>query len=1159
MHALAVAEGAPRFLRECAVEVAAILGFRSVSLEFPILRGEGRGSAPPGGEGLVFSLAAAGPGGPGHSICRAGRLVELSLRGPEESGGLLLRLLSSFDEILARDGYAADSSGPAPEPSGPPPPFARPGAMESGYHPEPRARGLESLFERGYLVVDEDYDFLPDRIDARIALPAKLDEHVLSAACDLAARLGMECLGLDLPILEDRGAPAGGKPSCLIRIEEAAAPSILLGEESGRRLVSVRGSGPELSRMASALCRSAPGTGDPSPLAELRDGLAEALELGGPDGLLSWVEAARPPAGTVARLGPGLQAAALEARFPGLRVEDARRLERVAGREIPLPSEIEALRALLEREAYPRLVRGARARIEVVAGKGLEARRGLEAEIRERALAAGARDPEVRVVGAFKQGLSWLRDLVLPRLRALGGVDSVDIGFSAFLPAGREAWTDEDGATPRITAERADDPRAWLDSPIRLLQELYPADDLIAAALGIDRGRVRFSLGGPEGTRPGYLLAARGRDGRAVFEDAFFPSYAERPYLEDFPGIGLTHPGTGRLRVEIGEGAAWEGGFRTDLESVWDAYQREILPAARRLAEAGGAAAYAGQPFFERLVVEVEADEPEEPLGCRQDRLSSLESLHEDLYFAGLDYFQTLGVKTEGRGFDSPGLILPVLRRRAGPPRLRYELSRRASAGAGPGLLLPGGGAAVPPSGPGAAVHVDRLDYDPAGGGFAPRFKVEAVPIPGQSGAPSAGAFCAAWGRLLSEGLLSSSPAAAGLPGLSLAVGEELLAVAPPPAAPAPEEEDLAGIDLGEASLLDPERYEAIAARLASVRGLNARKVAASRLGRPILAFELKPRLSGYVSRTKLVASRPTCYVNARHHANEVSSTNSALMLLRRVLSDPAYADLPERLNLVVLPLENVDGAAIHAELAAENPEWILHTARYDSLGMEFARAYFDDATVHTEAKAFSRVWRDWLPDVVVDDHGVPSHEWCQQFSGYTSPWFKGFWMPRALLYGYFWHVTDEAWAANKAVAEGIRDAVAARFGTDPEFRRINEEWRERFEKYAHSWMPRLFPAEYHGGLIFYWVPWAYKPDYYYTAVRFPWVTASSFVSEVADETATGDYLGLCARAHLEEDLAIVDLLAGGEATFDEAYWASEGRVRARRARRRPPELAQRG
>lgn len=82
-------------------------------------------------------------------------------------------------------------------------------------------------------------------------------------------------------------------------------------------------------------------------------------------------------------------------------------------------------------------------------------------------------------------------------------------------------------------------------------------------------------------------------------------------------------------------------------------------------------------------------------------------------------------------------------------------------------------------------------------------------------------------------------------------------------------------------------------------------------------AIELLPKAadSGYLSRTKRLTNYPSEIINARHHANEVSGTNGAFLLLKELLTDPKYQDVAVHLNLVIVPLENVDGAAIHYEL----------------------------------------------------------------------------------------------------------------------------------------------------------------------------------------------------------------------------------------------------
>ena len=49
------------------------------------------------------------------------------------------------------------------------------------------------------------------------------------------------------------------------------------------------------------------------------------------------------------------------------------------------------------------------------------------------------------------------------------------------------------------------------------------------------------------------------------------------------------------------------------------------------------------------------------------------------------------------------------------------------------------------------------------------------------------------------------------------------------------------------------------------------------------------PRLA---ARSKWLTPTPL-YINGRHHANEVSGTNANFEVLRAVMSDPKYADLP--------------------------------------------------------------------------------------------------------------------------------------------------------------------------------------------------------------------------------------------------------------------------
>ncbi|MFO7767677.1 MAG: hypothetical protein R6W82_01795, partial [bacterium] len=59
------------------------------------------------------------------------------------------------------------------------------------------ARGLEDLFERGYILHDLNGDGIVDQLQVRILLPESADSPELAAAADLAARLGWETTAMD--------------------------------------------------------------------------------------------------------------------------------------------------------------------------------------------------------------------------------------------------------------------------------------------------------------------------------------------------------------------------------------------------------------------------------------------------------------------------------------------------------------------------------------------------------------------------------------------------------------------------------------------------------------------------------------------------------------------------------------------------------------------------------------------------------------------------------------------------------------------------------------------------------------------------------------------------------------------------------------------------
>jgi hypothetical protein len=235
--------------------------------------------------------------------------------------------------------------------------------------------------------------------------------------------------------------------------------------------------------------------------------------------------------------------------------------------------------------------------------------------------------------------------------------------------------------------------------------------------------------------------------------------------------------------------------------------------------------------------------------------------------------------------------------------------------------------------------------------------------------------------------------------------------------------------------------------------------------------------------------------------------------------------DLLARVNVVVLPIANPDGAAFHYQLMTEHPHWKHHAARFNAAGKEFGQDTFNASTLFGEAKFRRTIWSAWLPDAIVDNHGVPSHEWCQPYAGYNSPprFVVSYHMVQAMLYGIISFVEGA-----QQPAAALREAVSAAVAQIPWLRERNAYWLNRYHTYGHRWAPEIFPLQTHNQMLFFYRGY---PAYHHNAQRtfagrYPSITQFEWVTEVPDETAQGDYLAECATAQTTADMAMLRLLA---------------------------------
>lgn len=310
--------------------------------------------------------------------------------------------------------------------------------------------------------------------------------------------------------------------------------------------------------------------------------------------------------------------------------------------------------------------------------------------------------------------------------------------------------------------------------------------------------------------------------------------------------------------------------------------------------------------------------------------------------------------------------------------------------------------------------------------------------------------------------------------------------------------------------------------------GVTVRDVERSYRGRTIAAIEVvKPDSAAVRSRTKLAVMKPTHLIVARHHANEVASTTAALRFVELLATDPTMMPLLDHCNVIVIPDENPDGTALHTTLMAEHPTWKHHAARYNAVGVEFSNHMGDPETIYGEARVRPRLMREWRPDVVTDNHGVPSHEWWQPFAGgQNPPRFRiSYWLCQALIYGICRYLPDTPHAG---FAAAMRETVSRAIAAEPELAAANRTYAERYERWGHQYVPEMFPATYFGDMFWFFNPLDITSDTPQRdiAMREPNMVSATWVTEVIDETAQGAHLALVAKAHLTANIALTRMMA---------------------------------
>jgi len=679
---------------------------------------------------------------------------------------------------------------------------------------------------------------------------------------------------------------------------------------------------------------------------------------------------------------------------------------------------------------------------------------------------------QLTVLNAYKPGLSWMKEVVLKEVY-VKKADRVEITFKPFREKG-------------------------LEEPIRWLQEIYPIDEIFARKLGILKEKIQFKR--DSRIKEVYRVRAW-RRGKKIYRSGFSPKWGKMDYLISFPGMGKVHPCTGWISVKIDGKEVIGQEVRTGIEQIWEVYQKEVLPLIEKeadhvLLEKKTEPQYS---IFEELRFDVYFNYPMEKLGVDEERISPLEALHEDLYFVTLDYFSNY-LKRKGIIKNSPGRILPIIRPnyQRGKGRIKFTLTHRPE-GISDKYGISLNGIAFR----GSEILADLLiesGHRVNSGGLRDRIR--------------------SYQNRRNGGFRIEKVFKEKRPGKGLRIitaGSDLMGKKFPEHKGKPKPVDI--------PMERPIGYREglnLVRSLEGVPGVHIVNEGTSSGGLSIYSIEHSyPCSASFVSHMKRAALRPTFFINCRHHANEISSTNAGLKLSYLLATQPDLRRLLKRVNVVINPMENVDGVDILEKMLRLAPGDKLHAGRYNRAGREYYGEYFNPETPFGEAKVKADIWRRWLPDICADDHGFPSHEWEQPFSGYSPFHFREWWIPRTFFFFYLPFLEERKRSLKRIRSEEFGRRIWSSILREKEIVKRNQTFSDRYWKYRGQWLSSRDrmdrPIES--------LPLQERFRRTNYSYRFPQITAIDFITEVADEITCGRFLRNCISSHLETNLAIINLL----------------------------------
>jgi hypothetical protein len=873
--------------------------------------------------------------------------------------------------------------------------------------------------------------------------------------------------------------------------------------------------------------------------------------------------------------------------------------------DIPIPWEG---RRLLDtvRAASSKIVAGQEVTLTARLSEGPGQRHKLEAQLRDMLSKAGAnpRKLSVEVLCAYKQGYSWLMDEIAP---ALAGkpVAAVKIDFAKNIDP---------------TNMRA------MHTDARWVQELYPVDEMLARKLDIPLDRISLSRMDPPADGATYRVHAFDAAGTRILARSFRVATVAEPYNGVLPRYEEVEVETGWVRLDVAGKSVLNERVKTDIETFWEHYQNLTLPRIYRLvmAQSHGEIRPEYLPPFDTLTLDIHMSEPDYNLDLDKERISALEALQEDTFYSTANFLSMVGDLEAGRPIAYTGRIIPIVHPSEDGKDGRVHVEFYAKPAANPLVRL----AWTDSKG---ERHTEERNLPPMTGDFQPRLIQARV----QSGAEAIDRLTFLlpadfrkdryedWLKLegkdqvdrtifpaeRASGMLNwlarmheagIYPDELAYPRLGkIAVEFELpretrAAVDSPaprvfssfpvtvPARPRPMIRDFQPVASNPIvqwnEPISPGENTAILARLAQYPGVNVYWMGRSYLGRNLWAADITlPSPALLRSWPKETTLKASIVYSGRQHANEVSSTSHIDRLAEQLVTEPARRELLKKVNVVLHPIDNPDGAQLSVDLAAITPDNLLHAGYHGALSADVSAEATAADPMYPESRTRKQLSDAWLPDAFLNPHGYPSHEWVQPFSGYTG-WVqsrqganpgRAWWIPR----GWFTsmgYLRDEQHPYSKTVAFAIQDRIVEAERAVPGLLALEDRMNARYQRFGQRWQPKDMFQPIVDGIRIYMslkgaavpargaapgggadAPAATPGSGGVTGLS-PDVTWDAAYTEAPDETAHGDYMKLMAAAGLAFDYVHLNYLAEGDLRVTRTERETGGAVQWRVERPRP-------